>query len=99
MDWSEAEQEVLTIAPRGEVETRLNQLKAQLLKPFLERAAGTALVKELHCAANEAAALAWFTVCPLLFFPVLLEEKVQATLKHWERQAAIYHPKVLAHAA
>lgn len=92
-------QDAIVTAPRGEMEARLEQLKARLLKPFLERAAGTPLVKELYCAANEAAALAWFTVCPLLFFPMLLEEKLQATLKRWERQVAIYHPKVLAQAA
>lgn len=93
------EQDEVVTAARGEVEARLEQLKAQLLRPFLERAAGTPLVKELYCAANEAAALAWFTVCPLLFFPVLLDEKLQATLRRWERQAAIYHPKALAQAA
>ena len=40
-------------------------------------------------AANEAAALAWATLYPLLVFPVLFEEKIEAALRQAERQARI----------
>ena len=43
----------------------------------------------LRRAANEAAALAWETVIPLLVFPVLFEEKIEAALRHAARQACI----------
>ena len=52
-------------------------------------------MKELYCAANEAAALAWLTVCPLLFFPSLLEEKVRTTLRRWERQKSTYRAELV----
>jgi hypothetical protein len=75
---------------RGPVEERLEQLKEQLLRPTLEKVADSRVVKDICWAANEAAALAWLTVCPLLVFPDLLEEKVRATLQRWERQSHLY---------
>jgi hypothetical protein len=44
----------------------------------------------LRRAANDAAALAWATVFPLLVFPVLFEEKTEAALLRAGRQARIY---------
>jgi hypothetical protein len=44
----------------------------------------------LRRAANEAAALAWASIYPLLVFPVLFEEKTQAALRQAERQARIF---------
>ena len=44
----------------------------------------------LRRAANEAAALAWVTLYPLLVFPVLFEEKAAAAVRQTERQARIY---------
>ena len=44
----------------------------------------------LRRAANDAAALAWATVFPLLVFPVLFEEKTEAALRRAERQARIF---------
>jgi hypothetical protein len=87
---SEREREFLTAPVRGPVEARLEQLKEELLKPTLERFTDSRVVKEIAWAANEAAALAWLTFCPLLVFPALLEEKVRAALQRWERQTQMY---------
>lgn len=77
---------VLSVPLRGQLEAQLEQLKEKLLKPIVETVSNTDLVRELSWAANEAAALAWFTVCPVLVLPTLLEEKIRATLKKWEKQ-------------
>jgi len=68
------------------MEDQLESLKEQLLIPLLSSVENAALLQELRWVANEAAALAWFTVCPLLVLPALLEEKVGAALQRWERQ-------------
>src|SRR5262249_20297617 len=73
-------------ASRGAVEAQLEELKEKLLAPIVRSIENTTLVSELRCVANEAAALAWFTVCPILVLPLLLEEKVRAALERWERQ-------------
>ncbi len=89
--WTENEFEVtprLGVPRRGPIEVQLDELKARLLAPLMDKVAGAnaALVKDLSWAANEAAALAWFTVCPLLVLPGLMEEKVRLALKRWEKQ-------------
>jgi hypothetical protein len=71
---------------RGALERQLEQLKQRLLRPVVERISNTELARELSWAANEAAALAWLTVCPILVLPALLDEKVRAALKRWEKQ-------------
>jgi len=60
-----------------------------LLRQRLAEVEVPALGGELRRAANEAAGLAWATNFPLLFFPVLFEEKVQQALRRVMRQAAI----------
>ena len=77
---------VLSGPIRGAVEDQLEQLKHHLLQPLLARAGDTPLVKEILWAANEAAALAWCTVCPVLVLPGLLEEKVREALHKWHKQ-------------
>jgi len=52
----------------------------------LESISSTELVKEISRAANEAAALAWLTVCPILVLPTLIDEKVCEVLKRWDKQ-------------
>jgi hypothetical protein len=47
------------------------------------------LVKGLSWAANEAAGLAWLTVCPNLVLPALLEEKMHETMRKWEKQERV----------
>jgi hypothetical protein len=71
---------------RGTQETELDHLKARLLRQLLADTADEELYAPLRRAANEAAALAWFTPFPLLFFPVLLEEKARAAVRHGARQ-------------
>src|SRR6266496_871862 len=82
----------LLLSPRrGVIETQLEQLKDHLLEPILKSVESAALVQELRWVANGAAALAWFTVCPILVLPMLLEEKVRSALEWWERQENIRH--------
>ena len=75
---------------RGTFEAQLEQLKEQLLKPMLASVEHTALVKELCWVANEAAAMAWASACPILVLPALLEEKIRSARSRWERQRAIW---------
>ncbi|MGA2751105.1 MAG: hypothetical protein ABSG59_20245 [Verrucomicrobiota bacterium] len=63
---------------RGATEIELEQLKARLLVQLQDGAANPQLNEALDRAANEAASLAWFTPFPLLVFPILLQEKVEA---------------------
>jgi hypothetical protein len=74
---------------RGTRETELDCLKARLLRQLLDQTADPELYAPLRRAANEAAALAWFTPFPLLFFPVLLEEKARAARQQGARQRRI----------
>src|SRR2546427_6907061 len=74
---------------RGEVETKLERLKKQLLLERLETATELEANGYLRRAANEAAALAWVTAYPLLLFPALFEEKADAALLQAERQEII----------
>jgi hypothetical protein len=75
---------------RGAMEEQLERLKDQLLAPLLSSVENAALIQELRWVANEAAALAWFTICPVLVLPMLLEEKVRAALQRWERQQLLW---------
>jgi hypothetical protein len=78
----------LLFAPpiRGHLEAELEQLKARLLCPAMQNITNTELIQKLAWAAHEAAALAWFSVCPILVLPILVEEKLQEALKHWQKQ-------------
>jgi len=75
---------------RATQETEFERLKSQLLAQKLQQATEAELNAPLRRAANEAAALAWVTLFPLLVFPVLFEEKTAAALRQAERQARIY---------
>jgi hypothetical protein len=72
------------------MEEQLESLKEQLLIPLLASVENAGLIRELRWVANEAAALAWLTVCPVLVLPALLEEKIQAALQRWERQQLLW---------
>jgi len=78
--------EMLQAPLRGPVEGQLERLEERLLRPVLERISNAELVKELSWAANEAAALAWVTVCPMRVLPLLLEEKLRGAFKKWDKQ-------------
>jgi hypothetical protein len=80
---------LLTSPCRGPLEEQLEHLKERLLISLLSSVENTALVQDLRRAANEAAALAWFTVCPILVLPTLLEEKVRSALQWCARQESI----------
>ena len=75
---------------RGPTEADLERFKSRLLAPFLEKFRDTSLVNEILWAANEAAALALLTICPLLALPVLLEEKVQLAIARWENKSSFF---------
>ena len=75
---------------RGAGEEQLERLKEQLLAPLLSSVTSHGLVRELRWVANEAAALAWLTACPVLVLPVLLEEKAHTALQHWEFQQRLW---------
>lgn len=70
-------------------ETEFERLKNRLLAEQL-RDAAPELNVPLRRAANDAAALAWATVFPLLVFPALFDEKIAAAVLRAERQARIY---------
>ncbi len=74
---------------RGVPETELDRFKARLLRQWLEQAPDRQLYAPLRRAANEAAALAWFTPFPLLFVPALLEEKARAALRQGAKQRRV----------
>jgi len=74
---------------RAVLETEFERLKNRLLARQLAGAPALEFTPPLRLAANEAAALAWATVVPLLVFPVLFEEKIETALRQAERQACI----------
>src|SRR5271154_4890768 len=75
---------------RGAQEIEFERLKNQLLARQLAKAPTPELNLPLRRAANEAAALAWATIFPLLVFPVLFEEKIETALRQAEHQERIY---------
>ncbi len=75
---------------RAVLQNEFEQLKARLLAEQLA-GASPGLNAPLRRAANEAAALAWATVIPLLAFPALFEEKAAAAARQAERQARIFN--------
>ena len=75
---------------RATQENEFERLKSRLLTTHLAGVDKPELNTPLRRAANEAAALAWVTLYPLLVFPVLFEEKATTALCQTERQARIY---------
>jgi hypothetical protein len=55
----------------------------------LSQPEGNQANSRLRRAANDAAALAWASSFPLLFFPVLFDEKAQAATVQQERQEKV----------
>ena len=70
-------------------DTEFERLKAKLLATQLA-VATPELNVSLRRAANEAAALAWATLYPLLVFPVLFDEKTATAVRQSERQTRIF---------
>jgi hypothetical protein len=75
---------------RANLETEFERLKDQLLAEQLYLANETRLYAPLRRAANDAAAIAWATLFPLLVFPALFEEKTAAVLRQAKQQARIF---------
>ena len=75
---------------RATREDEFERLKRRLLTLQLAELPRPELNAPLRRAANEAAALAWVTLYPLLVFPALFEEKAAVAVRHVERQARIY---------
>jgi hypothetical protein len=75
---------------RATYETEFDRLKRELLARQLARTGTPDLNAPVRRAANDAAALAWNTLFPLLVFPALFEEKVAEAVRHTRRQAEIY---------
>ncbi|MEO7297022.1 MAG: hypothetical protein ABI042_00445 [Verrucomicrobiota bacterium] len=74
---------------RDAQEQKFEQLKGRLLRRLLDDAIQPELNAPLRRAANDAAALAWVTSFPLLFFPVLLEEKARRARLQLQKQNQI----------
>jgi hypothetical protein len=64
-------------------------LKTSVLQPVLTKTLDLTLRRQLHLAANEAAAAAWTTPFPLLFLPALLEEKASEVHRYVARQQEV----------
>jgi hypothetical protein len=70
-------------------ETELERRKNRLLVRFLNELDEPEVNAYVRRAANEAAALAWVTLYPLLAFPALFEEKVANALLYAKRQTSV----------
>lgn len=76
--------------PDGAVqENEFEKLKGRLLRRLLDDAIQPELNTPLRRAANDAAALAWTTSFPLLFFPALLEEKARCARLQLQKQSYV----------
>ena len=69
--------------------TELERLKDRLLLERLNETSEPELNARLRRAANEAAALAWFTTFPLLVFPTLFEEKALTARIQAQKQKCV----------
>ena len=88
-DCSETSQLSFSAPTRGQIETQLNALKENLLSRQMHSVTDRVVAQHLSRAANEAAALAWFTHCPMLVLPTLFEEKIAVALEWGEKQARL----------
>src|ERR1043165_5030306 len=70
-------------------ENLFERLKNRLLGERLEKVWGAESGSQVRRAANEAASLAWVTPYPLLFFPALFDEKLEAAREGAERQEQV----------
>ena len=75
---------------RATQETEFDRLKNLLLNQELTQATAPGFPAVVRRAANDAAGIAWGTAIPLLVFPVLFEEKIEALKRQTRRQTRIY---------
>jgi hypothetical protein len=84
---------LFAVPSRGPLEAQLENMKTELLGHMLDgQKADSGLRRELAWAANESAALAWYTGYPTLLFPALFEEKAHVACKRWEHQMELHQP-------
>jgi len=76
--------------PWAAVETKLEGLKRRSVRQALNEVVSAEADAFIRRAANDAAALAWDTHFPLLFFPTLFEEKARAGLAQMRHQASVH---------
>ena len=76
---------VAAVPFRGTRETELEQFKNRLLREALHATHEARFYAPLRRAANEAAAAAWMTPFPMLFFPALFEEKAANAWRQFMR--------------
>jgi hypothetical protein len=74
---------------RAVQESGFERLKSRLVRERLAEIWEPELSSQVRRAANEAAALAWVTAYPLLVFPMLFEEKAEASLFVADRQKQV----------
>jgi len=74
---------------RGAREAELEEFKSRLLRAALFEPVDVELYGRLRRAATEAAAVAWLTPFPLLFLPVLFEERATAARRQFERAQSV----------
>ncbi len=70
---------------RGTQETELEQFKNRLLRDALNETTDAELYAPLRRAAAEAVTAAWMTPFPVLFLPVLFEEKIGAARRQFAK--------------
>jgi hypothetical protein len=75
---------------RATQETDFEKLKNRLLTETLLATGKPELNATIRRAANEAAALSWVTLYPMLLFPALFDEKIRLAFRQAQRQAHIY---------
>lgn len=75
--------------PWAAIESELERLKTRSVRKALNATVSADAEGFIRRAANDAAALAWETHFPLLFFPTLFEEKACAGLAQMRMQASV----------
>jgi hypothetical protein len=84
--------EVRTAPPipfRAEQDLEFERLKNKMLNRQLAEITSPEMNPALRRAANDAAALAWTTIYPLLVFPALFDEIASLALRQTRRQAQV----------
>ena len=88
--WEPGGKVASTVPLRIVQSTELEQLKQSLLQQRLAQATQQPdLDPAYRRAAQDAASLAWLTPYPLLFLPLLFEEKAEEARRHTDRQRKV----------
>ncbi len=80
---------VAAVPFRGTGETELEQMKNRLLRQALHEETEPEFYTLIRRAAAEASGVAWLTPFPLLFFPVLFEEKMASARRQFRRAQSV----------